>query len=117
MLALLLGMAACATEEGYKKQVESWIGASEEQLVMQWGTPNGVYETGGSRFLTYTDVNDYVVPGSAPYVRTEVIGNQIITHTTPGSDPFPVHEDCATTFRITDGKVVDYSFKGNHCKQ
>jgi hypothetical protein len=68
-------LAGCATTANYEKILQSWVGASELELVRKWGTPQRVYETGGTKFLTYASSRNIYIPGTAPQYQTTYIGN------------------------------------------
>lgn len=94
---LLIGLAACATTEGYKEAVESWVGAREITLVAQWGAPHRVYDaSNGERALTYYDSRTVSVPLDTGAV-------------------IPVEYSCETTFIVVDGVIDSWSFRGNDC--
>jgi hypothetical protein len=92
MLAVLL--CGCATEAGYERMLQSWVGKSERALVAQWGVPHGFYEAGGTRYLTYTNS------------RVALAGN---------TDPIAVNLRCRTTFEVQGGTVARWQWQGNDC--
>lgn len=44
----LLALCGCASTAKYEKNLSSWIGASEENLVTHWGTPESSYKVSDS---------------------------------------------------------------------
>ena len=53
IIALLI-LNACATEEGYRQIVESWVGSHADQLVSAAGPPQSVYQlSNGGEVLQY----------------------------------------------------------------
>ena len=117
LLSLLPALlAACIpTVEGYQQLVDGWMGATEAQLVSQWGPPDNVYQAQGRRFLTYLDESQYYVPGTAPTYTTTIIGNTAYTNTYGGSPGRYIQGSCETTFVLLSGKIVDVNFRGNDC--
>jgi hypothetical protein len=89
-MALILG--GCATSEGYKKIVDSWMGATEEKLIAQWGVPANVYQLNATdKVFTYEESSQGMISGN------------VVTYS------------CRTDFTIRDGVVVNWQFKGNKC--
>ena len=109
---LLIG---CATSENYKNILETWVGASESKLVSTWGVPDGVYEIGDIKYLSYkTSISGYVEGTPATYTTT-VIGNRAYTTSSGGTSGYSYDRKCETTFSIRNGTVFSWSFKGNDC--
>ena len=115
-LVVLVGLAGCATEAGFRKILQSWIGAPEEHLITSWGVPDGSYETkGGVKFLTYRSNRSVHLPGTAPSFTTTYIGNTAYTTQSGGSPAQSVHLHCKTTFRVVEGIVRGAEYQGNDC--
>ncbi len=114
-LLFVAALAGCATTEGYKQMLDSWLGAPEVALIRQWGPPLRSYDSGGSRFLTYSEERNMVIPGTAPTYKTSFIGNTAYTTTTGGTPATSVTYGCETTFEIEDGRVVAWRAQGNDC--
>lgn len=91
-LILTICMAGCATEERYKKELNSWIGRPESELIRQKGVPNGIYKLDGNKYLTYQYQNISSYNGKVKFFH------------------------CDTTYVIENKVVIDWSFKGNACK-
>jgi len=51
---IALIVSSCATVEGYKKTLQTWIGSSEGALIQSWGPPSSVYVSGGVNILLIT---------------------------------------------------------------
>ncbi len=114
LLAIAM-LAARATEEAYKTALQSWIGAREQQLVSQWGPPEGFYEAEGVRFLTYQKSSSYYNAGTPPRYETTMIGSQAYTRAIGGSDGYMVNLRCKTTFEVRNSVITTYRFEGNNC--
>lgn len=128
---LVLALAGCATEENYKKIVQSWVGSTEQQLVATWGVPANSYvmndgtkvlqyasertvQTGGYTYTqpvtTYNTGSVYGYGGSAMYSGSSTT---YVTKTTPLQT---WNMSCVTNFTISkQGIVTNYSFQGNDC--
>lgn len=100
VLASALVLAGCATTEGFKKIVQSWVGSSESQLIANWGVPIRTHESSGTRYLEYDYQHQgYYTTCNSGYCATNTI-----------------HKRCITTFAVRNGVIVNWSFRGNDCK-
>lgn len=92
-IAMVYSIYGCAlpTEKGYRQLVDAVVGRREESLISMWGVPQGIYESGGKRFLTYR-------------------GSRIISHKYG-----TVTHGCVTTFAVVEGTIVSYTFSGDDC--
>ena len=117
-MALVLGLllAGCATEAKYGEMLDTWMGASESQLVSSWGVPHSVYEADGVKYLTYRNSATGYVPGTAPSYQTNIVGNTIYTNRIGGTPGYVISRWCDTTFTVRDGRIVNWSWKGNGCR-
>ena len=54
---------ACATSQKYDQKLNSWIGKSEQSLVMAWGNPSAVkYVNESTKIFAYTKINEFYFP-------------------------------------------------------
>ena len=113
---LLLVLTGCATTANYEKNLASWVGASELDLVRNWGPPQQIYEAGGRKFLLYTNERSVFIPGTAPSYTTNVIGNTAYTRRVGGSSAQHVNLSCQTTFELENERIVSWRWQGNSCK-
>ncbi len=114
--ATLFFTAGCfPTTEGYQILVDSWTGASEQQLVASLGVPSSAYTAGSTKFLSYRTSRNVYIPGTAPSYTTNVIGNTAYTNSYGGTSAQNITMHCETTFAIEKGRVAGASFKGNDC--
>lgn len=109
-------LAACATTENYEKMLSTWVGAPEIALYRSWGTPDGQFESGGAKFVSFTKGGNMVLPGSAPTYQTTFIGNTAYTNAYGGSPAYNIQLMCKTTFEIRNERVVSWRWEGNNCK-
>lgn len=92
IFCISLILSGCATSEGYKKIVDSWMGAQEEKLIAQWGVPANVYQLNETdKVFTYEESSQ------------AIISENVVTYS------------CRTDFTIRNGVVVNWQFKGNKC--
>jgi len=114
-LAVAWIVSGCATTENYEKILDTWVGSTEGQLVQAWGPPAGFYESGTTRYLTYTKSRSGYVPGTAPTYQTTIIGNTAYTSSYGGSPGFSYSRHCKTTFTIQNGVISTWRYEGNDC--
>ena len=82
-------LASCATEEEYRRYVNSYLGMSKDDLIAAKGIPAKKYKTENKKFLEYK---------WSYYNRAE-------------------HHKyyCNTTYILEKGIVEDVTFRGNDC--
>jgi len=114
LLSIVL-LSGCATIGKYNKKIESSIGSTELNLINAWGTPQNVYETGGSKFFVYVSSGTTYFSGTNPSYTTSATGN---TSTAPiqGRPGMAVNQGCETTFEISDDRVRSWRWQGNNCR-
>jgi hypothetical protein len=90
----LVAVASLATAcTSYKEVVSSYVGASEGELITQWGVPDQTYRgDDGVRYLSYRRARNYDAMGTT------------------------LHGRCVTTFKVEDGKITSASYQGNDCR-
>lgn len=109
-------LSSCATTAGYEELLGSWVGKTEEQLIMKWGTPQSVYESNGLKYLTYIQSSSRYIPGTPATYQTQFIGNVAYTKSTGGSPGYSVTYRCQTTFFVRNGEIINWIWQGNNCK-
>lgn len=117
-LSLIISMvllSACATEAKYQRNLNTWLGSTELDLVRQWGAPQQAYEAGGSKFLVYSSSDSMYIPGQAPSYTTNVYGNTAYTTPTGGYAAQSIALSCVTTFEVANGLVTNWTYNGNNC--
>ena len=114
-ICLLLFTTACTTLKEFEDNLSTWMGATEEQLVMSWGPPTSVYEAGDLKYLSWSSAGSMTLPGSSPTYHTNVIGNKAYTTAIGGSAPTTINLNCQTTMVIKGGLVSSWQWKGNNC--
>ena len=110
IVVLGLFLSGCATQANYVKILDSWVGATESQLVNSWGPPLGSYtKDNGGKILTYQQTGAYNLPG------TPVIDSMTNLPTrTAGPTVFT---NCTTRFYTSpiSGKIINWEYQGNNC--
>ena len=114
-LMLLWSLAACATTEKYEAILESWVGKTENALIEAWGPPDSVYETSGTKYLTYAKSGTAYVPGIPPTYRTTIIGDTAHTRSYGGTPGYVYSRNCKTSFALVKGVIQKWRWEGNAC--
>lgn len=112
----LLILSGCATTKGYEQRLNSWMGASEANLIRSWGVPKNVFNSGGRRYFVYNSSRNIYIPGTSPTYTTTIYGNTAYTTSSGGSSPTNINMQCETTFEIQNGRVSSWRYRGNDCK-
>ncbi|WP_220427418.1 hypothetical protein, partial [Klebsiella pneumoniae] len=54
-LLITFFLSGCATEAGYQRVLNSWMGSTDVSLIQSWGPPQQSYELSGHTFLVYSN--------------------------------------------------------------
>ena len=69
--AFAFAVAGCATEEGFKDILNSYVGSPDTSLLTQWGPPDEAYSSDSdTKYLTYAKSRSGYVPGLPPTYQT-----------------------------------------------
>ena len=113
LILFILFLASCTTKQEHESKLDSWVGAKENVLIDQWGTPTSHYKTDdGKKYLTWKNSSQSLVGGYAPTVRTGLYGK---TYTSGGMPPILVTKNCDITMILEKGIVTSWKYKGNNC--
>lgn len=116
VLVVAATLAACATEDGYRRNVEAMIGQTEATLVSTHGVPDATHRADGAentadekgaKFVTYRRGSTDTIPGYCSFVP------RIGYYCAP---PQTYTYVCITTFRIEGGIVRSWTSQGNACR-
>ena len=111
ILLVLAGLVAgcvdqLAAREAY---LSRFVGQPESTLVQQMGVPTRSFETGGVRYLAYSETRINLIPTFPSY-------SPFFTGWYGGGFPTQVVElRCETTFEVADGTVKAFTLRGNAC--
>ena len=110
-------LSGCATTERYEEILDTYIGATEDELVEHWGVPDQVYETEKSRFIVYKRSRLSSSGGVAPtfYSHINPYTGAVYTQSVGGIAPQIHQYRCKTTFTLKDDRVSSWSWQGNDC--
>lgn len=109
-------VASCASEEKYSDALNTWLGATEGQLLSVFGTPNSVYQSNGLTYLSYQRSSMGYIGGTGGVAQTTVVGNTAYTAQYGGRPGFATNYWCETTFVLKNGTIVDWNWRGNACR-
>ena len=92
-------LTSCVTAQDYQKQLDSWVGATDQMLVESWGGPDSTTKTS-----EFNEIYTYVINKDSTYLITE------------GSNTGRIHVRwCKVTFFITNHTIKKVISKGNGC--
>jgi hypothetical protein len=114
ILIVLTGlMAGCVNQLAVRQaRLAPLVGQPEIALIQAMGVPDRTYETGGVKFLAYTERRTEVLP-SAPYGPPPWGWDW--GWYGPAFPPQVVNLVCETTFALSGGIVRSFSLRGNAC--
>jgi hypothetical protein len=111
MLLALAGLVAGCADQLAARQayLSQFVGQPEGAVVQQLGVPSRSFETGGVRYLAYTEHRVDIIPTFPSYSPffTGWYGG--------GFPPQVVDLQCETTFEVSDGTVKAFTLRGNAC--
>lgn len=125
-LALLLAVmivAGCRTTEGYRQRLSQYIGATEAQLIDEWGVPSSTYDMdNGIKVLQYNNISHSYTSGPT-YGFSHYSGRRYgsgigySAYVPLSPPPTVVTSTCQTLFKLDRKKrVIDTGFRGNACR-
>jgi hypothetical protein len=107
-LALALALAAgCSTPGPGPAIRDSWVRATEAELVAAWGEPTRRRESGDVRRLEFEAIRTLVVPSMPSGGRAMGV---------PDAPPVEIVAKCTTTFLVQGGRVASWTADGNDCR-
>lgn len=113
ILAVALLATACAPGFDRRAYLSSLVGAPEAEVVRQMGVPSRTYETGGHKFLAYSEQRvDFVAGGPFFFGGAGFYGSRFGYG---AFTPQVVERVCETTFDVAEGRVVTWALRGNAC--
>jgi len=106
ILLISLGLFSCATTEQFEKNMNSWVGLKEIQLIREWGAPTSSFNSGSSKFLVY--LNSYKSKDSYSTSYSKYSSST----TNWGGNTYT----CEMTFEISNKIIRNVRWKGNNCR-
>lgn len=118
ILAILVGLvlAGCGSTEKFDANLNSFIGKSENALLMAWGPPqaSGVGDD-GVKFMRWSQARNVTVPGTAPSYSTTCFGLNCTSTPIGGTPDMTVNLNCSVIFAVHEGIVRAWRRSGNNC--
>ena len=116
VLAAALLLAGCSTQPRREAYLNTLVGVSDTELVHQLGVPSRTVETPGHKFLAYREEHISSFGGGigSPFLY----GGGLYGVGFGYFGGFPqdvVQYVCDTTFDVVDGRVTNWSLRGNGC--
>jgi hypothetical protein len=111
MLLVLSGLIAGCVDRLAARQayLGQFVGQPEAVVVQQLGVPTRNYETGGVKYLAYSERRIDIIPTFPSY-------SPFFTGWYGGGFPPQVIElQCETTFEVAEGIVKSFTLRGNAC--
>ena len=121
-------LTSCAgwfpTEQGYRQELDSWIGHLGEQLVASWGVPTAEHASpDGSKIYEFKRTRTYTVSGGVKttqvlvndrYVNGRYVGRYIDVDIPQPDETKQTW--CNTRFYLSDADIIQrYDFDGPDC--
>lgn len=124
--AIAVILTGCATEEKFRQKMDTWIGASMDDFVLQNGVPDSEYETSDGRKIyqfgwsrtettggfTYTEP---VTTYHTGIVGTDVVSTASTTYVTKTAPVATDHYSCVVRLVTSAGIINSYQYEGNDC--
>jgi hypothetical protein len=115
LIAFLLALSACATEQGLRTKLDGWVGAIDTVFLSSWGQPDLIRDREGYRELFYKKNRVVTLPGSPMVLESQVSGNNIRTVVRPELPEQSINLYCTVIFKVRDRFIAAYRFTGNDC--
>ncbi len=113
-LVLLVALSGCATGPSLQSRMATYIGASSQTLVQNFGVPDRQITTDGVEYLAYTlRHEDDVIPMDYDigFAGEDGFGGFL-----GAGLPHPVRQySCVVTFMLKNDKVYSFMLRGNDC--
>jgi hypothetical protein len=116
-----LALAGCATGPSLSSRMAAYIGADMPTLVRQFGVPDKQITVGGVQYVAYDRGYQEIAPGAymggwyGPYSGGFYGGGFYPAIYADGLAPRVITYSCETTFMLKDGKVFNFTLRGNDC--
>jgi hypothetical protein len=112
-LTVCCAVAGCADYGLQQRQAElnRLVGHGETEVVQRFGVPTRTYETGGLKFLAYSQSRIVYDPG----IVSPFFGYGYFGPYAGGFPPTVYQRDCETTFQLRAGLVQAVTLRGNAC--
>ena len=111
----LLALAGCATGPSLRTRMAAYIGADMQTLVQQLGVPDKQITVNGVQYVAYNERHE-VIDTSVPYTGGWwPYGGPFYGGFYPNLPPQVMVYGCEVTFMLRDGRVFNFTLRGNDC--
>ena len=119
-LALIAMLAAtstgCASQEGFEKIANSYLGSPEADLLERLGPPDQVYNADAdTKYLIYSKSHSGYMPGTPPTYQTSCSFGYCTSIPIGGSPGYAYTDSCKTSFKVVRGMIESWRAQGNAC--
>ncbi len=113
-LLLAAALAGCAPAFDRPAFLATLVGQPETELVRRLGVPSRTYETGGHKFLAYSERRSEVI-GGGPFFGGFGFGSGLGLGYGAAFPSEVIEQTCETTFEVGNGRVLAWSLRGDAC--
>jgi hypothetical protein len=110
---VLAALAACAGPDAGRVARDAWVGATEVELVAQWGPPSRRQGIGEATRLAWDSARTVHVPGVIGTTRSTSGGGVVLIPDQPAMD---LTLRCTTAFLMKGGVAVSWTTEGDDCR-
>ncbi len=118
---ILLLLVACtspqgeATERGFMSFLSNFHQLTVAEVIETLGPPFSTSEENNIKFLTYKRSRSATKSNEIIYIYTDQDGNTVTLPIPSRTVPEEFIKKCEWTFTVKDGRVWNWSYKGNDC--
>ncbi len=109
-------LAACAPAFDRPAFLAGFVGQPDTEVVRRLGVPSRTYEADGHRFLAYAEHRSEILSTGTGFGGFDQFG--AFGYFGPGlgfSSAEVIDRTCETTFEVVNGRVANWSLRGNAC--
>jgi len=111
LVALLVGGCAAGAEKGI---INSWLGSDINEVVSQWGPPQGEREILGKKYFVWGHSQSFNLPAQTHGTATVIGSSVYYSGTTYGGGT--VGGSCTRSLEVDDKNIVVAGYsQGNNC--
>ena len=109
-------LATCAPAFDRPAFLAGFVGQPDTEVVRRLGVPSRTYEADGHRFLAYAEHRSEILSTGTGFGGFDQFGG--FGYFGPGfgfSSAEVIDRTCETTFEVVNGRVANWSLRGNAC--
>lgn len=118
LLVTVLATSCTSTKKEYEENLETWLGKTENEMIMGWGIPDRQYQLDKrTKVVSYVDEERVIYPSSGFSTCFGVSGNNALLSNCRDNAPQRIQTNsCETIFVVTDGRISRWGHKGSNCR-